>query len=450
MLKPTGLARPSARRRAASILAALVVCAAFAAAQDAATTRPAPPRPGETLVFVGSRVPATKDGLRIYAFDPSGPAFRPLAAIRGVASPTYLAYAPELGRFFAVSEVARHGDVDEGEVVAFDFDAATGATKPAWRRRSGGKGPCHLAKVRRPRRDGMQTMVAVAHYGDGRVTVMTADPTPAEAKAPPLLLNDVAAQPIAAGPVKDRQEAPHAHFVAQVGDRDHVIWCDLGADAVCAARLTFPDERLNWTVVGSGSGPRHAVVRSGLVFVLCELSSTIDTYDLTLTASSAADRWRPAPLRRPIYLGPDAQPPETPTLPAGVTKAGNFPAAIKLSPDRRRLFVSNRGADLIATFDVERKSGPQPKASIPTYGPWPAVSFVPSGGAWPWDLDPSPDGRFLFVANYKSDEVVAFAIDPATGAPTTVVARVAVEKPTCVVAAATTDAAASRPASSTR
>ena len=71
----------------------------------------------------------------------------------------------------------------------------------------------------------------------------------------------------------------------------------------------------------------------------------------------------------------------------------------------------------------------------PPRTPWRAVSFVPAGGAWPWDLEPSPDGRFLFVANYQSDEVVAFAIDPATGAPTTVVARVSVEKPTCVVAA---------------
>jgi 6-phosphogluconolactonase len=390
------------------------------------------PRAGETLVFVGSRVPATKDGIRVYAFDHSGPAFRPLAAIRGVASPTYLAYAPELGRFFAVSEVARHGDVDEGEVVAFDFDAATGATKPAWRRRSGGRGPCHLAVGRRgvPPHGPRPRLLLVAHYGDGAVTYFGLDGRPDGNAAPPKLVSD---DPDSrrTGPVRGRQDGPHAHFVGMMEGGDCAFWCDLGCDRLQCDSLKTPSWACGDIALPPGSGPRHALRNGQEIYVVCELSSTIET----ILAGDGV-----------FFLRVEEQ--ATSTLPPSVPAAGNFPAAIKLSPDRRRLFVSNRGADLISTFDVEWKPDPRPTAHGSTYGPWPAVSFVPAGGAWPWDLDPSPDGRFLFVANYKSDEVVAFAVDPTTGAPTTVVARVAVEKPTCVVAAATTNAAASRPASS--
>lgn len=407
----------SGRRRATSMVAALVACAAFAVAQDAAATRPSPLRAGESLVFVGSRVPATKDGLRVFAFDPERPAFRAIAAIGGVASPTYLAYAPELNRFFAVSEVERHGDVDEGEVVAFDLDPATGATKPAWRRRSGGRGPCHLAVVRRgaPPHGPKPRRLLVAHYGDGAVTEVGVGGEPHGDKALPKLVSD---DPDSrkTGPVRGRQDGPHAHFVGSIGR--YGFWSDLGTDRLMMDALNLPARGRDSIALPPGSGPRHAFLNGQELYVVCELSSTIET--ILVDEGS-------------FHLRVEEQ--TTSTLPPNVSAAGNFPAAIKLSPDRRRLFVSNRGADLIATFDVEIMPIPAPPASSPPRSPWRAVSFVPAGGAWPWDLEPSPDGRFLFVANYKSDEVVAFAIDPATGAPTTVVARVSVEKPTCVVAA---------------
>ena len=50
----------------------------------------------------------------------------------------------------------------------------------------------------------------------------------------------------------------------------------------------------------------------------------------------------------------------------------------------------------------------------------------------PGDVAVTPDGGFLLVANFGSDEIVAFALDPTTGVPGAIVARVKTPKPTCV------------------
>ncbi len=417
---------------AVTALVAVINAAGAARAQDAPVSRPAPATAGEMLVFVGSRVPASRDGIRVLAFDPQAPSFREVAAIRGVASPTYLAVVPERRRIFTVSEVARHSGVREGEIVAFDFDRETSAATVAWRRRSGGNGPCHIAVLRGSGgRDESPLTLGVAHYGDGATTVLQDDGNSSTPVLRPQTTRAAGLPLFQTGPVRERQEAPHAHFVGRApGDDRFVFWCDLGADRVHLGSLTPDAPASEGIALPPGSGPRHAVVDGDRLYVVCELSSTIET----LRAASGG-----LLQRLPERI--------TSTLPPGVAAAGNFPAAIKLSPDRRRLYVSNRGADLLATFDLGLPKDEAPTESRPGLGPWKAVSFVPAGGAWPWDLEPSPDGRFLFVANTKSDELVAFAIDPASGAPTTIVARIAVEKPTCVVASGPSIETASQPSS---
>jgi 6-phosphogluconolactonase len=120
------------------------------------------------------------------------------------------------------------------------------------------------------------------------------------------------------------------------------------------------------------------------VYVVHELDSTIDM----LTYCGACRAYR----RQTVS-----------TLPRGVPVSDTTTAAIKLSPDARYLYASNRGHDSIAVYRVN------------TEGTLTPVDILPSGGKTPRDFAIDPTGNFLLVCNQDSDNLVVFRIDRDTG-----------------------------------
>jgi len=57
---------------------------------------------------------------------------------------------------------------------------------------------------------------------------------------------------------------------------------------------------------------------------------------------------------------------------------------------------------------------------------------VPTGGAWPRNFALDPSGTLLLVANQRSDSIVAFRIDPATGRLMATGTRIDVPAPVCL------------------
>jgi len=89
-------------------------------------------------------------------------------------------------------------------------------------------------------------------------------------------------------------------------------------------------------------------------------------------------------------------------LPAGF--AGKpWAADLKLTPDGRHLYVSERTGSTIAAFAVEAGSGTLR-----------LVSIVPALRQ-PRALGIDPSGRFLIAAGQLSNSVAVYAIDPASG-----------------------------------
>ena len=66
----------------------------------------------------------------------------------------------------------------------------------------------------------------------------------------------------------------------------------------------------------------------------------------------------------------------------------NWPAEIECSPDGRHLYVSNRGHDSIAVFDVDPKGGRLT-----------AKGHVPAGGKNPRHFAIDASGTWMFVAH---------------------------------------------------
>jgi 6-phosphogluconolactonase len=97
-----------------------------------------------------------------------------------------------------------------------------------------------------------------------------------------------------------------------------------------------------------------------------------------------------------------------------------LPADIHVASTGRTLYVSNRGHNSIAVFSVAQEGALALEQVISTEGDWPRN----------FSLDPS--GRWLLVANQRSDSVIVFARDPDTGRLTPSKQRIEIPSPVCL------------------
>jgi 6-phosphogluconolactonase len=81
----------------------------------------------------------------------------------------------------------------------------------------------------------------------------------------------------------------------------------------------------------------------------------------------------------------------------------SYVSEIKLSPDARFLYVSNRGHNSLAIFKVLSDGGLQ------------RTGLVPTGGKFPRHFAITPDGHAVIVANQDSGHIRVFARDVETG-----------------------------------
>ena len=126
-----------------------------------------------------------------------------------------------------------------------------------------------------------------------------------------------------------RQEKPHLHFVGFTPDKRYLCAVDLGLDRIC-----FYDRELTlqfFVSVSDGSGARHIVFSEDGSYLYCanELASTVTVFQYEGENTRALATYS--------------------TIPEDFDQRNN-PAAIRVS--KNRLYVSNRGHDSIAVFDI--------------------------------------------------------------------------------------------------
>ena len=190
----------------------------------------------------------------------------------------------------------------------------------------------------------------------------------------------------------DRQEASHAHSLFPAPDGNRIVVCDLGADTLTVYALQ-PDGSLCKKQVWNarpGTGPRHFEFHPNgkWGYLLTELSAEVILFaqnaDGTLTECRTVS-----------------------TLSAEFS-GDNLAAELRLSADRRFLYVSNRGYNHVAWFAVSPENG--------------TLSYcgeVETAG-WPRELEVSTDGAFVFVLEEPSASYAGglevFSADARTGA----------------------------------
>jgi 6-phosphogluconolactonase len=154
-----------------------------------------------------------------------------------------------------------------------------------------------------------------------------------------------------------------------------------------AAAGTLSPEDPPWVAPGDRLEPRHLCfhpLRGDLLYGVNEGSSTVSVYDLDRTGGMIRRK-------KTVSTLPD------PGIP------GNSCAEIRISPDGRFLYASNRGHNSIACFSI---GGPGGDPVLIECVPAPAV---------PRSFDISPDGAFLYAAGQDSGELAVYARDRGSG-----------------------------------
>ncbi len=344
----------------------------------------------EHLIYLGTYTRSTGKGIYAVRLDAATGALGTPELVAETANPSFVALSPDGSHLYAVSESSTMA-------VPFAIDGATGHLTPLQAQDAGGKAPCHLVVDRTER------ALILAHYHSGMVAALPIKPD-GTLGAPGSVI-----QHTGRSTHPTRQEAPHVHSVTLSPDNRFVIVCDLGLDkiftyALAPATATLTPATTPFVVAAPGAGPRHAAFSTDgqWVFVINELTSTLVSYRYN-TATSALT---PA----------DTQS----TLPVSFT-GDSSTAEVRVHPNGRFVYGSNRGHDSIASFAFDSASG----RLTP-------LAHTPTEGKNPRNFALSPDGGWLVAANQNSDNLRVFRVDPQSGALTIVPGEASVPMPVCV------------------
>ncbi|MDW3715783.1 MULTISPECIES: lactonase family protein [unclassified Pseudomonas] len=344
--------------------------------------------PVDTTQLLVGCAGAACPGIQRFAFDGAQGRLteRPLQTLPS-ANPSWLVLSADGSQLFATNENPPRGRDPAGQVSSFAIGAgAERSLTPLSQVATRGAEPTHASLSE----DGR--FLFVAHYGTRPTPGGSLAVIPVTAHG---TLGAVAQQVRQSFSRRGSQRQGSSHMHAAVPVGGYLFVTDLGADKVYAYRYDGdePKKPLQAARPGAfalpkGSGPRHlAFDRSGTrAYLSLELSNQI--------AILGRDEAR---LEQQGLVDLD---------PPGANAEGDRRlGAIHLSPDGRFLYVARRGVEnQIVVYAVS-----------PADGSLSEVQRHASGGEEPREFTFAPDGRFLLVANQKSDSVAVFSRDPQSG-----------------------------------
>src|SRR6266478_284832 len=329
------------------------------------------------LVFVGTYTTKTESkGIYAYEFDSDTGKLTPKGVAAETPDPSWVAVHPNGKYAYAANESGKASAVS-----AFAVDAKSGKLTLLNQIPSLGEDPCHLSF------DKTGKYLLVANYSSGTIAVfpILADGRLGEHAA---LVKDQGAL----GPNKERQEAPHAHWIETSPDNRFALVADLGLDEVLVYKFdatsgTLTPNEPAFTRLKAGSGPRHATFypNGKFVFAASELSSTATSFAYDIKKGTLKE------------IGTAS------TLPPGFS-GRNDVAEAAVHPNGKFLYVSNRGNDSIAILSID----PGNRTLAPAGG-------IPTGGKEPRHFAIDPSGKYLLAENQFSNNIDVFKIDAATG-----------------------------------
>jgi 6-phosphogluconolactonase len=352
------------------------------------------------FVYVGTyTTKQASKGIYVYRFDAATGQLKEAGLAAQSADPSFLAVHPNGKFLYAVNEVGEFGTQKSGAVSAFAIDGATGKLKLLNQVASRGAGPCHISLDRTGK------FVFVANYDGGSIASFPVQADGSLGQSAGFVQHNGHSVD------KERQEAPHAHWIAPSPDNRFVLAADLGLDEVLVYRFDATNGALSpndspFAKVDPGSGPRHFAFHPGgrFGYVLTEMAATVTAFAWHAKDGSLSTL-QTVPTLPKDYSGPREA------------------AEIAVHPSGKFLYASNRaGVDSITEFGIDAAKG-----TLTLLGRFPTQGKTPRNFA----IDPT--GSYLLAANQESGNMVVFRIKLATGELTPTGQIVQVPAPVCVV-----------------
>jgi len=347
----------------------------------------------EYTMIVGTYDSPKSEGVYVYRFNSNDGTAREISHVK-TPNPSFVTFSPDGSHVYAVHETAPQ-DGKGGDIAAFSFNKATGTLTFINRQLSGGDHPCHVET------DKTGKWLFASNYSSGSLSVLPIQPDGSLGVATTIRHSGAGKNPL-------RQKGPHTHGAFISHDNRQLIVTDLGIDKVMlysfdanSGKLT--PSRQAFLASVPGSGPRHFTFHptNRFGYLVEELSGTVVTF-----------RYKKGKLKTRQRIS---------TMPAGDSSfAGS--ADIRVSPDGRFLYASNRGdANHLAIFRINKKNG-----QLALVGHQSVLGKTPRN----FSMDPS--GKFLLCENQNSDEIVIFKREPVTGLLSDSGKRISIGKPVCI------------------
>lgn len=374
-----------------AISSALLLIASFLINRQAAKAASAK---SDYLVYTGTfTTSATSNSKGIYAFryHTANHELTPLGLAAEIASPSFIAIAPNGNYLYSVSAVA------EGTVSAFRIDFQTGKLIQLNTVSSHGGGPCHLLVDRTGK------SLFVANFRTGSVAGLR------------ILVDGSLQEPAsfyqAAGTSTDpvKQTGPHEHSVNIPRSDKFMLVTDLGLDKIFSYRIDTAGALLStndppFVSAQAGAGPRHMAFTPDerYVYVVNEIQSTVSAFRYDAELGSLHEFQTVSAL--PEHFSGE-----------------NTGAEIEVDQSGRFVYSSNRGNDSIAQFSINPKDG---SLSL--------IGQTSTGGKTPRYFALDPSGDYLFAANQDSNSISFFDVDRKTGRLTPTGKTIQTPTPVCI------------------
>ena len=309
------------------------------------------------------------EGIYLLSQNPDNGKLKYLCTATEMINPSFVKIG-KMGKYlFAVSELGPD-DGESGLVYSFEI-MEDGTLRDISKLGTGGFAPCHIAL------DKSGKFIFVSNYVGGIVMVYKINTDGSLEKSQQLKL--------------ENPEASHAHSLKVSGDNRYAYIADLGNDKIWIYEFDRMEGKLEpheqeFVELPKGAGPRHmSLSKNGsFAYSINELNSTVSVF--------AVKPYGGLELIQNIS-----------SLPQNY-KNKNSAADIHIHPDGSFLYVSNRGHNSIAAFEINSETG---KLSN--------IDIVPIAGKTPRNFAISPFGKYLYAASQDTGNITTYLINQETG-----------------------------------
>ena len=320
-------------------------------------------RAAELLVFISAFAVGDEGAIHAYQLDLSSGQLKQVHRTTGAQNPFFMAISKDRKYLYAIHAPGEFGGKTDEQVAAYEIAGRSGELKLLNRQSARGTAACYLDV------DATGKMVVLANYNTGSVASFPVKSDGSLGEATSFI------QHRGSSIDKARQEGPHAHCMAISPDNQFALAADLGLDQVLVYRLEPATAKLSANQPPSvkspaGAGPRHLTFHpSGdRVYVINELANSVTLFDYNAKSGTLVERQT------------------IPTLPKDFA-GESYCADLKITPNGRFLYGTNRGHDSIASYRI----GDDGRLTL--------LAIDPSLGKGPQNLAITPGGEFLLCAN---------------------------------------------------